>query len=62
MVPKPPSSVELIPASADDAVAPEPDEKLVSAVAADRVIGGKTAESCPTNYVEEADGGPARGR
>src|SRR6266404_8363422 len=46
MASKPPSS--QIPDSADDPVAPEPDEKLVAdATAADRVISDKTVASSP---------------
>src|ERR1700730_9200683 len=53
MAPKPPSSDDQIPDSADKPVAPEPDRKL--AAGADRVIGDKTAGSPPPDDEDEDD-------
>src|SRR6202521_5378537 len=53
MAPKPPSSDDQIPDSADKPVAPELDQKL--AAGADRVIGDKTAGSPPPDDEDEDD-------
>src|SRR6202040_3128888 len=53
MAPKPPSSDDQIPDSADKPVAPELDQKV--AARADRVIGDKTAGSPPPDDEDEDD-------
>ncbi|HEX9589445.1 MAG TPA: ABC transporter ATP-binding protein, partial [Bradyrhizobium sp.] len=53
MAPKPPSSDDQIPDSAEKPVAPELDQKL--AAGADRVIGDKTAGSPPPDDEAEDD-------
>ena len=57
MAPKLPSPDSQVPASAEDAVAPELAEKLAAgtATAADRVIGGKTAASPASDDDEDDD-------
>jgi len=57
MAPKPPSSDDQLPGSADDPAAPELDKKLVAGTAsAGRAIGDKAAASSPPDDEDEDDG------
>src|SRR5260370_31978373 len=55
MASRPPSSVDKIPASADDPLAPELDGKLAADADTDRAIGGKAAASPPPDDEDEDD-------